>query len=220
MVKRGSYGRHEWSETSLEVLRIVENSGGVFHITGFDNIRDLNEPVVFISNHMSTLETMVFPSLIAPFMDATFVVKDNLVENRVFGPIIGSRNPIVVSRENSRKDLMEVINKGAELLKNNISVIIFPQSTRRTYLKLSEFNSLGVKLASKNGVKVVPVAIKTDYWQNGKVVKDLGPFDRNQPIHITFGEAVDTSEDAREAHETVLKFIVPHLKSWGVEVIE
>lgn len=220
MVKKGIYGRHEWSETSMEVLRIVEKSGGLFHITGFDNIRDLNEPVVFVSNHMSTLETMVFPCLIAPFMDATFVVKDNLVDHPVFGPIMRSRNPIVVSRENSRRDLMEVINKGGELLKDNISVMIFPQSTRRTYLKLDEFNSLGVKLASKNGVKVVPMAIKTDYWQNGKVVKDLGPFDRNQQIHITFGKPVDTSEDAREAHKMVLNFIVPRLKSWGVEVVE
>ncbi|MCD4769392.1 MAG: 1-acyl-sn-glycerol-3-phosphate acyltransferase [Bacteroidales bacterium] len=220
LVFRGKYDRHQWSETSMDVLRLVEDSGGHFHITGFDNIRDLNEPVVFVSNHMSTLDSMVFPSLIAPFMDATFIVKDNLVDHPFFGPIMRSRNPIVVSRENSRRDLMEVINKGGESLKDNISVVVFPQSTRRTYLKLNEFNSLGVKLASKNRVKVVPMAIKTDYWRNGKVIKDLGQFDREQPIHIAFGKPVDTLPDAREAHKMVLNFIVSRLKSWGVEVVE
>lgn len=36
-------------------------------------------PVVFVSNHMSTLETFVFPCIIAPVMKVTFVVKDSLV---------------------------------------------------------------------------------------------------------------------------------------------
>ena len=71
-----------------------------------------------------------------------------------------SRNPIVVGRTDPRKDFETVMNGGAERLKNGISIIIFPQSTRSLDFKPEEFNSLGVKLAKKAGVQVVPVAIK------------------------------------------------------------
>lgn len=214
------YDREQWAGSSINIMKLLENSGGRFHISGFDNIRDLNEPLVFISNHMSTLETMVFPGLIAPIMDVTFIVKDNLVNHPIFGPVMRARNPIVVSRENSRSDLMEVINKGSEFLMDNTSVIVFPQSSRRDYFKVSGFNSLGVKLASKNKVRVVPMAIKTDYWQNGKMIKDLGPFDRDQPINIVFGKPIDTARNPREAHKIVVEFIVKWLNKWGVRVEE
>ena len=52
--------------------------------------------------------------------------------------------------------------------------------------KPEEFNSIGVKLAKKAGVPVVPVAIKTDFWGNGRIIKELGPIDNKKTIHIKF----------------------------------
>ena len=175
---KGRYDWNEWSRSSIDIMRQLEDCGAMFTVKGFDILRELKEPVVFISNHMSALETMVFPCLIAPFMDVTFVVKDSLVSYPFFGPIMRSRNPIVVSRDNSRQDLITVLNEGKEKLASGTSIIIFPQSTRRDFLKISEFNSLGVKLAEKSSAKVVPVAIKTDFWRNGKVYQ--GPWSPGQ----------------------------------------
>ena len=87
-----------------------------------------------------------------------------------------SRNPIVVGRTDPRKDLEAVMNGGVELLKNGISIVIFPQSTRSVEFKPEEFNSLGVKLAKKAGVDVVPIALKTDFWGNGKLIKEAWPY--------------------------------------------
>jgi len=210
----------EWAGSSIETMRLLENSGASFTVSGFENIRKLKKPVVFISNHMSTLETMVFPGLIAPILDVTFVVKDSLVSYPVFGPIMRSRDPVVVSRNNSRNDLMIVLKEGKEKLAAGTSIVIFPQSTRRESFVVNDFNSLGVKLAERAGVQVVPMAIKTDYWKNGKRIKDLGPFDRKQPVIIEFGEAMDIDKGGKLAHGIIVKFITERLQKWGVEVVE
>jgi len=99
---KGNYDRQAWISSSQDIFRLIENCEGRFDITGLDNPRNCDKPVVFISNHMSTLETMIFPGIIAPVMKVTFVVKDSLVEDRFFGPIMRARKPIVVSRKNSR----------------------------------------------------------------------------------------------------------------------
>jgi len=60
-----------------------------------------------------------------------------------------TREPIVVSRHNSRKDFVLVMTRGKEILSGGRSLVIFPQSTRLIDFRPKEFNSLGVKLASK-----------------------------------------------------------------------
>jgi 1-acyl-sn-glycerol-3-phosphate acyltransferase len=199
-------------------MMALESCGGRFHVTGLENLRKCHGPVVFIGNHMSTLETMVLPFLIAQIMDVTFVVKDNLVKNHVFGPIMRSRDPIVVSRHNSREDLVNVITRGQEILAGGRSVAIFPQSTRRIDFRPEEFNSLGVKLAAKAGVQVIPIALKTDFWLNGKLVKDLGPLEpRNKDIYFAFGEPMDIKGSGKEENKEIIDFIQSHLALWATK---
>lgn len=143
------YGTKEWTDSSIEILRLIEKIGGRFHITGMENIIKVVEPVVFVSNHMSTLETMVFPGMIAPHRKVTFVVKESLVKHPLFGDVMRSREPIVVGRTDARKDFATVMTQGSELLSRGISIIIFPQSTRSSVFKPEEFNTLGVKLAKR-----------------------------------------------------------------------
>lgn len=211
----GKFDKAAWIDSSHEIFRLIERCGGKFHITGLDYMRKIKGPVVYISNHMSTLETMIFPGLIAPFREVTFVVKSSLVKHPFFGHVMRSRNPIVVSRSNSREDLMIVLNKGMELLAKGMSIVIFPQSTRNVVFEPSEFNSLGVKLANRAGVPVVPIAIKTDFWKNGKIVKELGPIDRSKPIYIEFGEPISVTSSGKKENERIIDYISSRLKSWG-----
>ena len=54
---RKVYDTKAWTDSSFEILRFIEKTGGIFHITGMENITKSPGPVLFISNHMSTLET-------------------------------------------------------------------------------------------------------------------------------------------------------------------
>jgi 1-acyl-sn-glycerol-3-phosphate acyltransferase len=212
---KGVYDKEAWSESSYRIFKLIEGCGGRFHLRELENVRSAAPPLIFISNHMSILETFVLPCIIAPFMEVTFVVKQSLVTHPLFGPVMRSRDPIVVGRRNPREDFQTVMTKGKQLLAGGVSLIIFPQSTRTVEFVPEEFNSLGVKLAKAAGVQVMPVAVKTDFWGNGKYFKDLGPVDRSKPIHMTFGRPFSIHGSGKEDHQRIIDFIVAHLREWG-----
>jgi 1-acyl-sn-glycerol-3-phosphate acyltransferase len=172
--KQGKYTTEEWTKSALAVIKALENVGIKVSIHGMKNIAKANGPVVFIGNHMSVLETFVLPAIIPPVKEVTFVVKQSLIDYPVFRHVMRARDPIVVGRTQAREDLTRVLNGGTERLKAGISMIIFPQSTRMMHLDKEKFNTLGIKLARKANVPVIPFAVKTDAWGNGKLIKDFG----------------------------------------------
>lgn len=208
---KGQYDNKAWVQSSHNILRLIEGCGGRIHLRGLDNLYKCKGPVVFISNHMSTLETFVFPCIIAPVMDVTFVVKESLVKHPFFGPVMRSRNPIVVNRKNPREDFQTVMTEGKRLLENGTSLIVFPQSTRSVEFIPEEFNTLGIKLAKSANAQALPVAIKTDFWGNGKILKDLGPVHRNAPIKMTFGEPFSIQGNGKDDHQRVIEFITTNI---------
>ena len=151
-------------------------------------------------------------------MEVTFVVKESLNKHPLFGPIMRARNPIVVKRDNPREDFQTVMTKGKELLASGTSIIIFPQSTRSADFKPQEFNTLGIKLARAAGVQVMPVAIKTDFWENGKYLKELGALDRSKPIHMVFGQPFSIQGAGKDEHKQVVDFIITNLREWGASI--
>ncbi|MGM0508990.1 MAG: lysophospholipid acyltransferase family protein [Fusobacteriota bacterium] len=213
--KKGNYDAKEWAKSSYNIFKIVEDCGGKYNISGLENIFNLKEPVVFASNHMSTLETMILPCMIAPSIPMTFVVKKSLVSHPFLAPILKSRDPIVVERENSREDLKTVLTEGVEKLQNGTSVLLFPEGTRHVEFEPKNFNSLGVKLAKKAGKKVVPVAIKTDFWEEGKgIMKDMGPIKRDRTVYIKFGKPIKIEGRGSKENKQIKEFISKNMENW------
>jgi len=214
---KGCFDTKAWAESSYRILKLAEGCGGRFHIRGLEHLQTGMEPVVFISNHMSTLETFVFQCMIAPKVPVAFIVKESLVKHPIFGPVMRATHPIVVKRVNPRDDFEEVMKQGKKLLNAGVSVIVFPQSTRSVEFIPAEFNSLGIKLAKAAEVKVLPIAVKTDFWGNSKLklMRDAGPVNRNKPIYITFGEALAIHGTGKVEHQQIIDFISRHLHKWA-----
>ena len=215
--KRGQYGTPEWCENSLATLRALEAVGVKIEITGTEAFTAVEGPCVFIANHMSTLETFILPNIIASVKDATFVVKQSLVDYPVFKHIMRARNPITVGRTNPREDLKAVLEGGAERLKAGMSIIIFPQTTRTQVFDPEQFNTIGIKLAKKAGVPVVPVALKTDAWGNGTYLKDYGKIDPSKKVHFAFGTPLRIKDRGNEEHLEIIAFITGKLKEWEAQ---
>jgi 1-acyl-sn-glycerol-3-phosphate acyltransferase len=218
LAKRGGYDDLAWYNSSLRILRALESVGTRFDVTGVENLRKVDGPCIFVANHMSTLETFVLPCIILPHKAFTFVVKRSLIEYPVFGHIMRSRNPITVGRENPREDFVAVVEGCAERLRAGTSVAIFPQTTRSPVFDPGEFNTIGVKAARRAGVPAVPIALKTDAWGNGRLVKDMGRIDPSRPVHICFGEPIEVAGRGDEAHRKVTEFISGRLEAWGARV--
>ncbi|MBM7613647.1 lysophospholipid acyltransferase family protein [Alkaliphilus hydrothermalis] len=213
----GNFNRGEWAEASYRIMKNIEKCGGKFHLTGLNNLVETQKPLVLVSNHMSTLETMVFPCIIAPRMSASFVIKASLATHPYIGSIMRARKPIVVDRVNPREDLQKVMTEGQEMLASGRSVIIFPQSTRASDFIPEDFNTLGIKLAKRANVPIMPIAIKTDMWENGKYIRDLGPIDRSKHIHMAFGKSMEITGNGKETHKEILRFIGEHMNQWRQE---
>ncbi|MCP5515078.1 MAG: 1-acyl-sn-glycerol-3-phosphate acyltransferase [Spirochaetales bacterium] len=207
----------ELIKSSFTVLRSIEKAGGKLVITGLDNLRACSGPAVIVANHMSTLETALFPCVIGIIRDATFVVKRSLITNTIFGPVMKSLDPIDVERKEPRKDLDRVLSKGAELIAGGRSVIIFPQASRRSVFDPEKFNSLGIKLAKRAGVQVIPAALKTDFWENGKTFSTMGYIYPHRTVYVDFGEAITIDGAGKKEHEMTIDFIKSRFEIWDKE---
>lgn len=215
--KRSRYDTSDWSNSSFETFCALESVGVQMEITGLDHFKTLDSPCVFIGNHMSTLETFVLPTIIATFKETTFVVKQSLVDYPVFRHVMRSRKPVTVGRSNPRDDLKAVLEGGTKKLHTGSSIIIFPQTTRTPVFDPDQFNTIGIKLAKKAGVPVVPIALKTDAWGNGKYLKDFGKIDPREKVHFAFGKPLEIKDRGTEEQLQIIEFIQGKLKEWNEE---
>lgn len=209
------YNDIRWANSSIDIYESLERAGVKLNFYGMSNLKKVNTPVVFVSNHMSTLETMVLPSIIQPVMKVIYVIKEELAHYPLFGAIVSARDPILVGRENPREDLSIVLEEGSKKIQEGKSIIIFPQKTRTVFFDPSHFNSLGIKLAKRNKVPVIPIALITDAWGNGKLIKELGEINPKKKVNIAFGEPITITGNGSEEHQKVMDFIRAKFKEWG-----
>lgn len=212
--QKGEYTYNVWLGSSHDVLEELESVGLTVDVTGIDNVRKVDGPVVFICNHMSMMETLILPVMIQRFMNVTYVIKESLLEYPVFKHVMRSRDPIAVTRVNPRQDLKTVMSEGVVRLKDKISIIVFPQTTRATSFDASQMSSIGVKLAKKAGVTIIPVALKTDAWQNGTILKDFGRINPAQTVYFAFGKPMKIEGKGDEEQQQVNAFITEQLSKW------
>ncbi|BHH86309.1 1-acyl-sn-glycerol-3-phosphate acyltransferase [Desulforhopalus sp. 52FAK] len=211
----GSYGDKDWVKSSNEVLKALEAVGVCVEVTGLENLKNNQGPVIIVGNHMSMMETLLLPGFIQPIKPVTFVVKQSLLDYPVFKYVMRSRNPIALTRTNPRQDLKTVMTEGVERIKRSISIIVFPQTTRSHDFDPSQMSSIGVKLAKKASVAVVPLALKTDCWENGNRFKDFGRINTMKKAYFAFGEPLIVEGKGDEEQQQINEFISGKLVEWA-----
>ena len=221
IAKAGRLTAELQAEYAVENFRIIESCSGKIHLRGLHYLDSFQEPAVIVGNHMSLLETAVMHAFVRPRRDFCFVIKRSLLDVPYFGDIMRFLQCIPVDRVNPRDDFKTVMEAGRERLKAGKSVIVFPQSTRSEVFDPAQFNSIGVKLAKHAGVPVIPLALRTDFLSNGKLIKDLGPIRRKNPVWFEFGEPIrEIRGSGKDEHAAIVKFIAGRVKAWGGHVKE
>ena len=69
-------------------------------------------------------------------------------------------------------------------------------------------------MAKKAGVPVVPIALRTDAWGNGTVLKDYGKIDPSKKVYFAFGKPMLIKDRGNEEHREIVEFIAGKLKEW------
>ncbi len=232
---RGRFDDKAWRDASDGIMAVLRAHGPEISIENLGVLQRTPGPVIIVGNHMSTLETFLLPGLALPYKQITFVVKKSLVDYPIFGSIMRASKPIVVGRDNPREDLRAMLEGGRDAIQAGKSLIIFPQTTRTPKFDREQFNSIGAKLAKRTGAPIIPLALTTDFWSNGKLVKDFGPIRPRRPVRFAFGEPIHvtgaspisherssvasspTAEaiSEKEAHKQVADFIESRLAEWA-----
>lgn len=212
--KKGKYDDEAWRLSSYKVLQALERTGLQVSITGIEHLQALQSPCVIVGNHVSMMDTVVLPAIIAQERALTFIIKESLMHYPFFKHVMRSRNPIALGRSNPREDLKKVFNEGQKRLEQGISITVFPQTTRGTEFDPTQFNSIGVKLAQKAGVPILPLALKTDAWTNGRLFKDLGRIHPEIKAHFAFDAPLTVTGKGKGEQQKVIDFISSKLKEW------
>ncbi len=215
LARRGHYDYDDWVASSVDVIRTLEQVGVRLQVSGIQHLQGVQGGAVIIGNHMSTLETMVLPAFIGSIRRVTFILKDSLFHTPIFRDIVKTIDAIGVSRTHPRADLKVVLEEGKQRLAKGTSIVVFPQTTRSLEFDATQFSSIGVKLAQRANVPVIPLALCTDAWANGKWLKDLGTIDPSRPARFAFGEPFLVEGRGADEHKRVLEFIEGQLNTWA-----
>lgn len=211
---RPAFETVEWPDFCFRMLRLTERLGGDVSVEGFEKTNQTDFPVVWVSNHMSPLETYLLPLVLLSYSRVMVILKESLAHYPLFGRIVRSINPIRVNRKSALEDLRKVLTVGREGLKQGRSVLVFPQGQRMPLFDPATFNTLGVKLACRAGVPIVPVAVRTDFLRLGRLHKDLVSVKAWRPVRMACGDPIYPDQSPQAMHRAATEFISTTLAQW------
>ncbi len=143
-------------------------------------------PVIFISNHQSMVDIIVFFSVLrVPF---AWMAKASLFKIPLFGWGMAAAGYIPVERDDRRKSLDSLYN-AADMVKAGRSVVIFPEGTRGfPDGSMRQFKKGGFILAKRAAVVIQPITIHgasavMPPKQRGTRIQRISPGDVQMLIH-------------------------------------
>ncbi len=148
-------------------------------ITGLEKL-DPDKTYVYVCNHSSLFD---IPVVLASLKDDVRIMyKKELEKIPIFGYGLRKSNFIAVTRSNPR-NAMASIEEAVKTVRENASVLVFPEGTRSVDGKLGSFKRGAFVLASRSDKEIVPVAIqgtsailpsKSFKLQGGDVLVNIG----------------------------------------------
>ena len=208
----------KWAHFCFASLRKAEAFGTKVSADGWENRRDCKGPVVYLCNHMSTLETILLPFTLLTFGPFNVVVKASLSHLPGLVRAAEHMGLIPIGRKSPREERRSIFKVGCERIAQGNSVLIFAQGTRQPVFARKGWSSIGAKLAEKAGVPVMAIAAKTDIQPtrpDGKGwLKDFGTVDPSKDIRLRCGPVLTGS--SREMHAASFDLIKAQLDQWGL----
>ena len=208
-----------WAHYCFRCAQKAEKFGMDLLLDGWERRQAYKGPVVYLANHMSTLETVLLPAILLTYGPFNVVVKQSLSHLPFLEKAAAHMGLIPVGRKNPREDLMQMFTVGRERMEQGNSMLIFAQGTRQKVFERRHWSSIGSKLAEKAGVPVVPIALQTDCEptrEGGGPFKDFGTVDPSRPIRFRCGPVLTGS--SREMQRDSFDWIAEQLREWKLPV--
>lgn len=180
-------------------------------IEGAEQVENPRNPYVVVSNHQSLVDIPVISRL--PW-EMKWVAKKELFDIPLIGWLMTWAGDIAVDRSNKRSRAKVLIDAAA-YIRQNCSVMFFPEGTRSEDGTLGEFNAGAFHLAIKEGVPILPLAIE---GTSDALPKSSWKFRDPGPIRLKVLPPVSTEgltkDDAIALTERIHSQIARQLEEW------
>ena len=219
----GKLTTDNWANTCFSSVTTAERLGMSVLVEGFSNRLAYNGPVVYLSNHMSMIETIMLPPILLTASPFSYVAKASLAHLPFLERAAEHMRMVPISRKSPREDLMNILRIGTERLNGGDSFLIFPQGTRCEVFSRKRYSSMGAKLAERANCPVVPIVVDTRCQPTRtkgmfkKIFKDFGTVDTSKDIRIAIGPVIPCDK-SKTLHEAAFDWMATKLESWGLPV--
>jgi 1-acyl-sn-glycerol-3-phosphate acyltransferase len=124
-------------------------------VKGLSNLKP-GRSYIYMANHMSNFDIPVLQAFLP--VQFRWLAKAELYKIPVFGYAMKRAGYISIDRSD-RKSAIESLNKAVDIIRNGISVVIFPEGTRSRTHNIQPFKKGGFFLAVDSGVPIIPIII-------------------------------------------------------------
>ncbi|MCT8975875.1 1-acyl-sn-glycerol-3-phosphate acyltransferase [Clostridium sp. CX1] len=182
-------------------------------VRGMENLRDVNNPILFICNHLSNSDGLVLNKVFKD-KDITFVAGAKLSDNPLTSIGVNITKTITIKPNSADKD---AISRIVKTLKNGNNVLIFPEGTRSRTGSLIKAKKGVVLIQKLTKASIIPLGI----YGSEKLLpineKDMGQEKfQNAKVTINVGKQVilpekDKEEDKREYEDRATDFLMKRI---------
>ncbi|MEI2396008.1 lysophospholipid acyltransferase family protein [Paenibacillus phytohabitans] len=196
---------------SRNIINNYLNKYANIHITGSENLKEIQTPTIFVCNHLSNSDGLVLDKALKA-IDPTFVAGEKLSNNAVTSIGVNVIKTTTIKPNTADKEGLEKIIK---LVKQGESLLIFPEGTRSRASSLIEAKKGILLIARLTGAPIVPVGLYgteklLPIHQDGDMKAET--FNKAD-MHIQIGQQFELlqrakEQDKKEYEESTLSYIM------------
>ena len=170
---------------------MLKMTGARIQVIGEENVPK-DRAVLYVGNHKSYFDILLTYSRVPRLTG--YVAKKEMESFPILSIWMKRLHCLFLDRKDIKQGLKTILT-GIDLIKNGISVCIFPEGTRnKSNDRLLPFKEGSLKMAEKTGCPIIPFAITN----SSKLFEDHMPFVRPCGIIIEYGKPIYPAELPKE----------------------
>ena len=166
-------------------FKVVGKLAGIkLTVEGAENIPK-DRPVLYVGNHNSIFDVVVTYAL-CPGITG-FISKDVIEKVPLLNHWMKRNYCLFLNRENVREGMKTIMKAIEYIEKEEVSIFIYPEGTRSRNHHMVPFKDGSMKIATKTGCPIIPVAITG----TAGIFEEHFPWIKRSAVTVKYGEPID-----------------------------
>ncbi len=166
-------------------------------VKGLSNLKP-GRSYIYMANHMSNFDIPVLQAYLP--VQFSWLAKAELYKIPIFGYAMKRAGYISLDRSD-RKSAIESLNKATKIIRDGVSVIIFPEGTRSRTNNVQPFKKGGFFLAVDSGVPIIPIIIHG----TGRIMPKKKMLIKPGNVTLEITKPINSSDYTRKTKNDLIK---------------